>query len=64
VNTWNPGYRSAIETFQHETGVGGILNTSFNLHGYPIVGTPDVALWTFENSALDALALGSYLVSK
>jgi carbamoyltransferase len=64
VNTWNPGYRAAIEAFQRETGVGGVLNTSFNLHGYPIVGTPDLALWTFENSALDALALGNYLVSK
>jgi carbamoyltransferase len=64
VNTWNPGYRQAIEAFERETGVGGVLNTSFNLHGYPIVGTPDVALWTFENSALDALALGNYLVSK
>jgi carbamoyltransferase len=64
VNTWNPGYRSAIEAFQQETGVCGVLNTSFNLHGYPIVGTPDVAVWTFENSALDALALGNYLVSK
>jgi carbamoyltransferase len=64
VNTWNPGYRQAIKVFERETGVGGVLNTSFNLHGYPIVGTPDVALWTFENSALDALALGNYLVSK
>jgi carbamoyltransferase len=64
VNAWNPGYRRALESFQQETGVGGILNTSFNLHGYPIVGTPEVALWTFENSALDALAIGSYLVTK
>ncbi len=64
VNAWNPGYRRAIESFQTETGVGGVLNTSFNLHGYPIVGTPDVALWTFENSALDALAIGNYLVTK
>ena len=64
VNAWNPGYRHAIESFQHETGVGGVLNTSFNLHGYPIVGTPEVALWTFENSALDALALGSFLITR
>ncbi len=64
VNSWNPGYRQAMEAFQEETGVGGVLNTSLNLHGYPIVGTPDLALWTFENSRLDALALGSYLVTK
>ena len=64
VNAWNPGYRRALESFERETGVGGVLNTSFNLHGYPIVGTPDLAVWTFENSALDALAIGSYLVTK
>ena len=64
VNSWNLGFRAALETFQEETGVGGVLNTSFNLHGYPIVGSPELALWTFENSQLDALALADYLVSK
>src|SRR2546426_5030379 len=64
VNSWNVGYRDILETFQEKTGVGGILNTSFNVHGYPIVGTPELALWTFENSQLDTLALGDYLVSK
>ena len=64
VNAWNPGYRRVLETFQQETGVGGVLNTSFNLHGYPIVGTPELAMWTFDNSALDALALGDYLLEK
>ena len=32
---------------------------SVNVHGYPIVGAPEVALWTFENSQLDAMALGT-----
>jgi len=64
VNSWNPGYRNAIEAFRDETGIGGVLNTSFNLHGFPIVGTPDVAISTFENSQLDALALGNYLITR
>ncbi len=64
VNSWNIGYRACLEAFQDATGVGGVLNTSFNLHGYPIVGTPEIALRTFENSQLDALALGDYLVAK
>ena len=34
---WNPGYLKVLSAFQEKTGVGGILNTSFNLHGYPIV---------------------------
>ncbi len=62
VNQWNPGYRRILECFESMTGVGGVLNTSFNLHGSPIVGTPDVALDTFEKSQLDALALGPYLL--
>jgi carbamoyltransferase len=61
---WNPHYYKIIKTFEDTTGVGAVLNTSFNLHGYPMVGTPEMALWTFENSKLDALVLGNYLVSK
>lgn len=64
VNGWNPGWRRIIKEFGDITGVGGILNTSFNLHGYPIVGDPETALWTLENSALDGLAIGNWLVSK
>jgi carbamoyltransferase len=44
--------------------VGGILNTSFNLHGYPIVGSPEIALDTLRHSELDAVALGPFLVTK
>jgi carbamoyltransferase len=61
---WNPHYYKIIKRFEDSTGIGAILNTSFNLHGYPMVGTPEMALWTFENSRLDALVLGNYLVSK
>jgi carbamoyltransferase len=62
VNGWDPGWQRIIEGFRQRTGVGGILNTSFNLHGYPIVGSPQVALWTLENSALDGLAMGNWLI--
>ncbi len=61
-STWNLGYRKVLEAFQEYTGVGGLLNTSFNLHGYPIVCTPLHALWTLENSLLDGLAIGNYLI--
>jgi carbamoyltransferase len=64
VNDGNPGYQSLIRAFKARTGVGGILNTSFNLHGYPIVGTPEVALDTLQKSELDAVALGTFLVTK
>jgi carbamoyltransferase len=49
---------------ERATGIGAILNTSFNLHGYPMVGTPQMALWTLENSKLDGLVPGNYLIMK
>jgi carbamoyltransferase len=64
VNGLNPGYRDLIAAFRARTGVGGVLNTSFNLHGYPIVGTPEVAIDTLLKSELDALALGPLLLTK
>jgi carbamoyltransferase len=64
VNEWNENYYSIIKSFENITGVGGVLNTSFNLHGYPIVGTPEIALNTFENSGLDELVLGNWIISK
>ncbi len=61
---WNPNYYKILKTFESSIGVGAILNTSFNLHGYPTIGTPEIALWTFENTELDGLILGNYLVTK
>lgn len=63
-DSWNPRYRRVLETYDKQTGIGGILNTSFNLHGYPIVCTPEHAMRTFENSGLDTMAIGNYVVTK
>lgn len=60
----NPEYHVLISEFEKITGVGGILNTSFNLHGEPNVETPLDALRTFEHSGLPHVAIGNYLVSK
>lgn len=46
-----------IESYSKETGVGGVLNTSFNLHGDPIVCSPEDAILTFIKSDLDAIQL-------
>lgn len=64
VNHWNPGWQAIIRSFKKITGVGGILNTSFNLHGYPLVGSLETALWTFKNSELDGLLLEDWLIEK
>lgn len=64
VNDWNQSYRKIIEEFQKLTGIAGILNTSFNLHGNPLVGTPAIAIATFSNSGIDALLLGDWIIEK
>ena len=61
---WNPGYHAVIRAFEHRTGIGAVLNTSFNLHGEPVVCSADDALDTFERSGLPHLALGRWLISK
>lgn len=60
----NPEYHALISEFEKLTGVGGILNTSFNLHGEPNVENPYEALRTFELSGLPHVAIGNYLLSK
>jgi carbamoyltransferase len=60
----NPDYHRLIREFKRLTGRGAVLNTSFNLHGFPIVSSPDDAAEVFLKSGLGHLALGDYLLSK
>ena len=64
ITEYNPGYEKVLKSFEAKTGIGAILNTSFNLHGKPIVWSPDIAIDTFNNSELDAVAVGNYLLKK
>ena len=60
----NLKYWTLIDHFEKLTGIGGVLNTSFNLHGEPNVETPYDAIRTFDLSGMRHLAIGDYLVSK
>lgn len=60
----NPDYYQIITEFEKITGIGAVLNTSFNIHGYPIVHSPDDAIYVIKNSGLKYLAIGSYLLIK
>ena len=60
----NPEYFRIIREFERRTGIGAVLNTSFNLHGEPLVSSPADAVDTFERSGLPHLALGHFLISK
>ena len=41
-----------------------VLNTSFNIHGEPLVCSPDDAVDVFLRSGADALAIGPFLVGR
>ncbi|MCB9451838.1 MAG: carbamoyltransferase [Anaerolineaceae bacterium] len=60
----NPRYYGVIERFGQATGIPVLLNTSFNLRGEPIVTSPRDAWNTFQNSDIDLLVMGSFLVRK
>jgi len=62
--SWNPEYHAVISAFERRTGVGAVLNTSFNLHGEPVVCSAGDAVETFERSGLPHLAVGHWLISK
>ena len=61
----NLKYFNLIKEFKKITGIPALLNTSFNLHGEPIIETTNDAIRTFLNSDLDYLWLyNTYLLSK
>lgn len=60
----NRQYYSLINHFADLTGISCVLNTSFNLRGQPIVGSPEDALECFLDSQIDYLLIEDVLVSK
>lgn len=60
----NKFYYSILKHFEKKTGLGGMINTSFNLHGDPIVCTPEDAVRTLMNSGLKYLIIENFLVTK
>ena len=61
---YNLNYYKLIKEFKKITGLGAILNTSFNLHGEPIVYSPADAIKTFKNSGLEYLNIDNFLIQK
>lgn len=60
----NPKYHRLLTEFEKLTGYGGVLNTSFNLHGWPIVCLPKDGITTFLKSKLDYITINDYLIWK
>ena len=55
-------YYSLIKKFGDKQGIYTLLNTSMNLHGMPMVCSPDDAIFTLLNSKLDVLAFDNVLI--
>ncbi|KKL93127.1 hypothetical protein LCGC14_1877790 [marine sediment metagenome] len=60
----NNEYYEILNSFQKNTNIGGVMNTSFNLHGFPIILTHEHAFYVLENSGLYHLQVGNHLISK
>jgi carbamoyltransferase len=57
-----PDFYQILTAYHQITGIPSLINTSFNMHGEPIVCTPEDALRSFKEGKLDYLAIGSWLV--
>lgn len=53
-----------IQVYKNITGVGVLINTSFNVKDEPIVNTPENAYDCFMKSGMDVLVLENYLITK
>ncbi len=60
----NPYYYNVINEFKKLTGCGVIVNTSFNVRGEPIVGTPKEAYECFMRTDMDILVLEDCILYK
>ena len=60
----NPLYYDIIEAFYRRTGCPVIVNTSFNVRGEPIVGTPQDAFRCFMRTDMDVLVLENFILLK
>jgi len=53
-----------LTKFKEKTGVGVLLNTSFNVDGKPILSTVKDAFYIFQNTELDGLIIENTYITK
>ena len=62
---FNPMYHSIIKKFNALTNIPALLNTSLNLHGYPLASSLERVTYTFKNSDLKFLYINDkFLIKK
>ncbi len=60
----NPRYHALITAFKERTGCPILVNTSFNVRGEPIVGTPEDAFRCFMGTGIEVLVVGNCILRK
>jgi carbamoyltransferase len=60
----NPRYHQLLRAFETLTGCPVIVNTSFNVRGEPIVGSPTDAFRCFMGTEIETLAVGNCFLRK
>ena len=60
----NPLYHQLLTRFEQKTGCAVLVNTSFNVRGEPIVGSPADAFHCFMGTEIEALAVGRCFLRK
>ncbi|MDB4477477.1 hypothetical protein N9018_04640, partial [Rhodopirellula sp.] len=57
----NPSFHKVLSHYQELSGIPVLINTSFNMHEEPIVGSPADAVRAFLLGNIDYLAAGRFL---
>ena len=60
----NPRFAALLKRFEERTGCAVLVNTSFNVRGEPIVGSPEDAYRCFMRTETDYLVIENYLLAK
>jgi carbamoyltransferase len=60
----NRRYHALLTAFKAVTGCPMLVNTSFNVRGEPMVGTPEDAFRCFMGTEIEALAIGNCFLRK
>lgn len=60
----NPKFHALISAFQERTGVGVLINTSFNVRGEPPVRSPEDAVQCFLRTEMDYLVMNNIVLNK
>jgi carbamoyltransferase len=62
TNSMNPSMYKLLQCFALKSGRGALLNTSFNIHGEPIVCSPAEAIDVLKRTSLDGLLMDRYFI--